>query len=69
MARKAQLEAEHSDLLERRGVRVTRSRLEVLDELARERDDVTAQALWHRLRERNSQTGLATVYRTLALLA
>jgi len=69
MARKAQLEAEHSELLQRRGVRVTRSRLEVLGELARERDDVTAQALWHRLRERDSQTGLATVYRTLALLA
>ena len=41
----------------------------MLSELARERDDVTAQALWHRLRKRHSQAGLATVYRTLALLA
>ena len=69
MASKAQIEADLSELLVRRGVRVTRRRLEVLSELARERDDVTAQALWHRLRKRDSQAGLATVYRTLALLA
>ena len=56
-------------LLARKGVRPTRARLEVLDELAREPDDVTAQALWRRLRERgDSRVGLATVYRTLALL-
>jgi Fur family ferric uptake transcriptional regulator len=36
--------------------------------LGRERDDVTAQMLWRRLRDRGSQTGLATVYRALALL-
>ncbi len=58
-----------SELLERSGVRATARRLEVLEELARERDDVTAQALWSRLRERDSRTGLATVYRTLALLS
>ena len=56
-------------LLERRGVRATPRRVEVLEELARERDDVTAQALWSRLREHDSRTGLATVYRTLALLS
>jgi len=50
-------------------VRATPRRLEVLEELAREHDDVTAQELWSRLRERNSRTGLATVYRTLALLS
>ncbi len=58
-----------SALLDRHGVRATPRRLEVLDELARERDDVTAQKLWSRLRERDSSTGLATVYRTLALLS
>jgi Fur family transcriptional regulator, ferric uptake regulator len=63
------VQIELSELLVSRGVRVTPRRLEVLAELARERDDVTAQELWHRLRERDSQTGLATVYRTLALLA
>lgn len=55
-------------VLARAGVRPTRQRLEVLEELARERDDVTAQTLWSRLRERDSSVGLATVYRTLALL-
>jgi len=58
-----------SELLERHEVRATRRRLEVLEELAQERDDVTAQQLWSRLRERDSSTGLATVYRTLALLS
>jgi Fur family transcriptional regulator, ferric uptake regulator len=57
------------ELLERKGVRATPRRLEVLAELARERDDVTAQELWGRLREHGSRTGLATVYRTLALLS
>jgi Fur family ferric uptake transcriptional regulator len=56
-------------LLERNGVRSTPRRLEVLEELAREPDDVTAQQLWSRLRERDSRAGLATVYRTLALLS
>ncbi len=56
-------------LLARNGVRATPRRLEVLEELARERDDVTAQRLWSRLRERGSGAGLATVYRTLALLS
>ena len=56
-------------LLERHGVRSTPRRLEVLEELAREGNDVTAQQLWSRLRRRRSRTGLATVYRTLALLS
>jgi len=60
---------ELSGLLDRHGVRATPRRLEVLDELAREPDDVTAQKLWSRLRERDSSTGLATVYRTLALFS
>jgi Fur family ferric uptake transcriptional regulator len=41
----------------------------VLEELARERDDVSAQQLWSRLREHDSGAGLATVYRTLALFS
>jgi Fur family transcriptional regulator, ferric uptake regulator len=69
VARTVQIEVNLSELLARQGVRVTRQRLEVLVELSRERDDITAQELWRRLRERDSQTGLATVYRTLALLA
>jgi Fur family transcriptional regulator, ferric uptake regulator len=58
-----------SSLLERHGVRATPRRVEVLAELSRERDDATAQELWSRLRSGNSTTGLATVYRTLALLS
>jgi Fur family ferric uptake transcriptional regulator len=69
MARTLQISRELTELLTRQNVRVTRPRLEVLAELSRERDDVTAQELWRRLRGRDSQTGLATVYRTLALLA
>ena len=57
-----------AELLAAKGVRATKQRLEVLGELARERDDVTAQALWARLRKSGSRTGLATVYRTLSLL-
>lgn len=58
-----------SGLLERNGVRATPRRLDVLEELAQERDDVTAQQLWGRLRRGDSGPGLATVYRTLALLS
>jgi Fur family ferric uptake transcriptional regulator len=61
-------QASTAELLRAQGVRVTSQRLEVLEELRRERDDVTAQMLWLRLRERGSQTGLATVYRALSLL-
>jgi Fur family ferric uptake transcriptional regulator len=61
--------ADLEELLRTKGVRPTRQRLAVLDELAGERDDATAQALWQRLREGGDQTiGLATVYRTLSLL-
>jgi Fur family ferric uptake transcriptional regulator len=67
--RVATAEQDLTQLLERNGVRATPRRLEVLEELARESDDVTAQQLWSRLRERDSRAGLATVYRTLALLS
>src|SRR5258706_15358661 len=56
------------ELLQRHGLRATPNRLLVLQELAHEPDDVTAQELWGRLREGRHTTGLATVYRTLALL-
>lgn len=56
------------ELLARKGVRATRQRLRVLEELAAERDDATAQTLWQRLRAADEPIGLATVYRTLALL-
>lgn len=55
--------------LESLGVRATRPRTLVLTELIREEDDLTAQALHARLRDRGERTGLATVYRTLMILA
>jgi Fur family ferric uptake transcriptional regulator len=56
------------ELLQRSDVRVTRQRVSVLEELAREENDATAQQLFERLRARNVPVGLATVYRALALL-
>jgi Fur family transcriptional regulator, ferric uptake regulator len=55
--------------LEGLGVRATRPRTLVLAELMREEDDLTAQALHARLRDGGERTGLATVYRTLMILA
>ena len=56
-------------VLEGVGVRPTSQRVVVLTELMGERNDVTAQQLHERLRSRGEQLGLATVYRTLGLLA
>jgi Fur family ferric uptake transcriptional regulator len=56
------------ELLAAKGLRVTRQRLQVLETLADERDDATAQQIHARLRGRGQRIGLATVYRTLALL-
>jgi Fur family ferric uptake transcriptional regulator len=57
------------DVLGGAGVRPTRQRIRVLSELMGEQDDVTAQELHERLRARGERLGLATVYRTLGLLA
>jgi Fur family transcriptional regulator, ferric uptake regulator len=62
-------QAEAVSLLTDVGVRPTRQRLVVLSELMREENDVTAQELYERLRARGERLGLATVYRTLGLLA
>jgi Fur family ferric uptake transcriptional regulator len=62
-------QVEATDLLEGAGVRPTRQRITVLAELMGEQDDVTAQELHERLRGRGERLGLATVYRTLGLLA
>jgi Fur family ferric uptake transcriptional regulator len=62
-------QADLAQRLRAKGLRPTRQRIAVLSELAREPDDATAQQLWSRLRDnRQSTIGLATVYRTLALL-
>jgi Fur family transcriptional regulator, ferric uptake regulator len=56
-------------LLDGVGVRPTAQRVVVLTELMDERNDATAQQLHERLRARGERLGLATVYRTLGLLA
>ena len=56
-------------LLTDHGVRPTRQRLAVLEALAAETNDATAQQLHGRLQSRGERIGLATVYRTLALLS
>jgi Fur family transcriptional regulator, ferric uptake regulator len=47
------------------GIRPTSGRVAVLDELSREADDATAQAIHRRLVARRRRVGLATVYRAL----
>jgi Fur family transcriptional regulator, ferric uptake regulator len=56
-------------LLAQRGIRSTRQRIEVLQALADEPNDATAQEIHQSLRASGQRIGLATVYRTLALLS
>ena len=58
-----------AELLARASLRPTRQRLRILEELAREPHDVTAQQLHRRLVDQDERIGLATVYRTLTALA
>jgi Fur family ferric uptake transcriptional regulator len=51
------------------GVRPTAQRVRVLEELAREHNDATAQELHRRLASGGDRIGLATVYRALAALS
>jgi Fur family ferric uptake transcriptional regulator len=69
VARQRQRRREAGRLLEGVGLRPTPQRVGVLAELMREPDDVTAQGLHDRLRARGERLGLATVYRTLNVLA
>ena len=55
--------------LEQAGLRATRQRLLVLETLAAEPHDATAQEIYARLRQSGEPVGLATVYRTLSLLS
>src|SRR5262245_43285382 len=51
------------------GVRPSPHRVAVLEELARESNDATAQELHRRLRSRGQPIGLATVYRALGAMS
>jgi len=57
------------DLLEARRIRPTRQRVRVLEALAAEPNDATAQGIYESVRARGAPIGLATVYRTLGLLS
>ena len=58
-----------STRLAQAGLRATRQRLLVLETLAAEPHDATAQEIYSRLRQSGERVGLATVYRTLSLLS
>jgi Fur family transcriptional regulator, ferric uptake regulator len=51
------------------GLKPSRTRVAVLEELAREPNDATAQQLHRRLRSRRKKLGLATVYRALGAMS
>jgi Fur family ferric uptake transcriptional regulator len=51
------------------GIRPTAQRVRVLEELARENNDATAQELHRRMATTGDKIGLATVYRALAALS
>ena len=56
-------------LLTSSGIRATRQRVQVLETLAAEPNDATAQEIFETLRSRDVPIGLATVYRALGLLS
>ena len=62
-------QVDYAALLDRHGLRATRQRVAVLQSLAEESNDATAQLIHARLRTGGDRVGLATVYRTLALLS
>lgn len=61
--------ASTQQLLAAKGIRATRQRTHVLEVLAGEPNDATAQEIFESLRAGGHPIGLATVYRTLALLS
>lgn len=70
MAAKPQAESDPSfELLVRHQIRPTRQRVRVLEALSAEPNDATAQEIYEWLRAAGERIGLATVYRTLALLS
>jgi Fur family ferric uptake transcriptional regulator len=62
-------QAEPRTALTKSGIKPTAQRLAVLEALAAEPNDATAQQIHSRLAAAGETVGLATVYRTLALLS
>ena len=61
--------AQRRELLVRSGLRTTRQRVAILRALEAEPNDATAQEIHARLNASGEAVGLATVYRTLAVLS
>ena len=57
------------EVLAASGIRATRQRVQVLEALAAEPNDATAQQIFETLRASGVSIGLATVYRALGLLS
>jgi Fur family ferric uptake transcriptional regulator len=56
------------EFLRARGLRMTRERIAVLDEIYALHGHIDAEAVWRSLREREAKVSRATVYRNLELL-
>ena len=69
MARSATATEALEERLTTAGVKPSRNRVLVLQELAREDNDATAQQIHRRLARRNRSIGLATVYRALSSMS
>jgi Fur family ferric uptake transcriptional regulator len=69
VTRSAQKQEALAERLDQAGVTASANRLLVLEELAREPDDATAQELHKRLVDRGEAIGLATVYRALGTMS
>jgi Fur family ferric uptake transcriptional regulator len=57
------------EFLNRRGLRLTRQRQEVVKAFLAQREHVSAEELYHLVKQRVPEIGYTTVYRTLKLLA
>ncbi len=60
---------QYSEYLARNGLKSTVQRTVILDELSKSEGHVSAEELHYQLKNRHSQIGLATVYRTLKILS
>jgi Fur family ferric uptake transcriptional regulator len=60
--------ADFASAVRRRGLKLTRPRLVILDVLERSHGHLDAETVYVRAKERDPHIGIATVYRTLALL-
>ncbi len=68
IAQKAMIGKFMRDILKNSGMRWTRQRQLIYDEISLEKGHYTAETIKNKLCEKNINTGLSTIYRTLQLL-